>query len=176
MITASYCRVLAQYNLWQNTGLREALVALPHDLVTRDAGAFFGSLFGTANHLLWADHMWMSRFDGWPKPEKGIPASPGFTSDIEHWAAARQEADQAILAWAHRLSDPALGADLSWYSAAAGRDITRDITKPLGMCIAHFFNHQTHHRGQLHVLLTQAGWAPADTDLFLLPHQNEEEA
>ncbi|MEM6727609.1 MAG: DinB family protein, partial [Pseudomonadota bacterium] len=54
--------------------------------------------------------------------------------------------------------------DLSWFSGALGRD----VTKPLAFCVAHFFNHQTHHRGQIHAMLTAAGHVPPDTDLFLL--------
>ncbi|MEM9436378.1 MAG: DinB family protein [Pseudomonadota bacterium] len=165
MITAAYCRTMARYNAWQNDGLRAAFRELPLAVLEEERDAFFGSIFGTANHLLWGDAMWMSRFDGWEKPEIGIPASKRFMPDLAMWEEARSEADARIIAWAESLSDTRLGGDLSWYSGAAGRN----VTKPMAFCVAHFFNHQTHHRGQLHVMLTQAGWAPGDTDLFLMP-------
>ncbi|HAR51365.1 MAG TPA: damage-inducible protein DinB, partial [Roseovarius nubinhibens] len=58
-----------------------------------------------------------------------------------------------------------LASDLAWYSGTLGRDVTR----ALGLCVAHFFNHQTHHRGQIHAMLTAAGARPGDTDLFVMP-------
>ncbi|MEM7454607.1 MAG: DinB family protein, partial [Planctomycetota bacterium] len=72
MITAAYCRTMARYNAWQNDGLRAAFRELPLAVLEEERDAFFGSIFGTANHLLWGDAMWMSRFDGWDKPEIGI--------------------------------------------------------------------------------------------------------
>lgn len=165
MISASYCRTMARYNQWQNTGLRRALRELPRGAIEEDRGAFFGSILGTANHLLWGDTIWMSRFDGWSKPPHSIAESVNFVPDLAMWDAARAEADAAIMRWADGLDDGRIEGDLSWYSGAAGRD----VTKPLAMCIVHFFNHQTHHRGQLHSMLTQAGWETQDSDLFLMP-------
>ncbi|MEM6729873.1 MAG: DinB family protein, partial [Pseudomonadota bacterium] len=153
MITASYCRTMARYNQWQNRGLRAAMRTLPWKELTAERGAFFGSIFGTANHLLWGDTMWMSRFDGWEKPGGGIKGSVQFVPDRAMWDAARAQADAKILAWALDLSDDRLAGDLSWFSGALGRD----VTKPLAFCVAHFFNHQTHHRGQIHAMLTAAG-------------------
>ncbi|MEM8647563.1 MAG: DinB family protein, partial [Pseudomonadota bacterium] len=77
----------------------------------------------------------------------------------------RQAVDQQILDWAARFDETALGDDLSWYSGAAGRT----VSKPLGVLITHFFNHQTHHRGQVHAMLTAAGQRPGDTDLPFKP-------
>ena len=165
MITPEYCVTMARYNAWQNQGLSAAFAALPHGELTADRGAFFGSLTGTASHLLWGDRMWMSRFDGWDAPSGGIPASARLFDDSEEWSGARADADAKILTWAKQLDEVALAGDLSWYSGAAGRHVTR----PLAFCITHFFNHQTHHRGQIHGMLTQAGWQTADSDLFLMP-------
>ena len=73
--------------------------------------------------------------------------------------------DKAITAWADQVSADWLASDLSWYSGAAGRD----MVSPVWFCVTHFFNHQTHHRGQVHAMLTAAGAKPDDTDLFLMP-------
>ncbi|MEQ9176308.1 MAG: DinB family protein, partial [Alphaproteobacteria bacterium] len=63
MITPEYCRMMARYNAWQNRQLTESLDAQPLEVLTEDRGAFFGSILGTLNHLLWGDRMWMARFD-----------------------------------------------------------------------------------------------------------------
>jgi uncharacterized damage-inducible protein DinB len=44
-----------------------------------------------------------------------------------------------------------------------------EVRRPRALLIAHMFNHQTHHRGQVHAMLTAAGARPADTDLFMMP-------
>ena len=79
----------------------------------------------------------------------------------------RIAADKDIIGWATDLTQEDLAGTLTWYSGAAGRDETR----PLAMLITHFLNHQTHHRGQVHCLLTAAGARPDDTDLFLMPEE-----
>ncbi|MEM6479752.1 MAG: DinB family protein, partial [Pseudomonadota bacterium] len=149
MITAEYCRVMARYNAWQNTQMRAAMRALSYRALTEERGAFFGSILKTANHLLWGDTIWMSRFDGWPKPQGGISSSVAFMPDFAMWDAARAQTDAKIIAWALDLDEARLEGALSWYSGAA----QRDVSKPMRFCIAHFFNHQTHHRGQIHAML-----------------------
>ncbi len=156
---------MARYNRWQNQSLYAAGDGLTDDARKLDRAAFFGSIHGTLSHLLWADTTWMSRFDGWEKPEVGIPQSPEWVADWRELKARRYDADERIVAWVQSLSDDALHGDLSWYSGA----LKRDVVKPLALCVAHFFNHQTHHRGQVHALLTAAGARPEDTDLFAMP-------
>jgi len=165
MIKPHFARVMSRYNKWQNAGLMAAADTLDASALQQDRGAFFGSILGTFNHLLWGDTIWMSRFDGWAAPQGGIADSPGLT---EGWAAFRQartDADTRILDWAQRLQAGDLGGDLAWFSGAANVD----VTKAKWQCVQHFFNHQTHHRGQIHAMLTAAGAKPAGTDLFLMP-------
>lgn len=164
LVTAAYVRTMARYNAWQNKGLRKVLQAMPEADLAADRGAFFGSIMGTANHLLCADLMWMARFDGGTPPEGGIAGSPTLCATVMAWETLRYRTDGRIRAWADRLHEVDLTGDLTWYSGAAGREVSR----PLGLCIAHFFNHQTHHRGQIHAMLTAAGQSPGDTDLFLM--------
>ncbi|KMW57048.1 DinB family protein [Candidatus Rhodobacter oscarellae] len=165
MITPEFCRTMARYNAWQNKSLQVAADGLAEDARRADRGAFFGSIFGTLNHLLWADTIWMSRFDGWRKPKGGISDSPRFTSEWVALKAARGDADQRIKTWARRLTEADLQGDLAWFSGALGAN----VQKSYGFCVQHFFNHQTHHRGQVHAMLTAAGAKPADTDLFIMP-------
>src|SRR5262249_54921514 len=126
--------------------------------------AFWGSIHGTLCHLLWGDQMWMSRFDGWPKPSIDQKGSAALIGDFDELRRARVDADERISAWAGRVDAIWLGDDQVWFSGSAGRDLRR----PRGVLVAHFFNHQTHHRGQVHAMITAVGGTTGDTDLFLI--------
>ena len=165
MITVDYCRTMAAYNSWQNRSLVGAASGLPEAERLAPRGAFFGSIQGTLVHLLWGDTVWMSRFDGWEKPATPIAESPGYVSDWDDYVRRRAEADARIEDWAGRVTAAWLAGTQTWYSGSQGRDVTR----PTAFNVAHFFNHQTHHRGQVHAMLTAAGARPGDTDLFVLP-------
>ena len=115
--------------------------------------------------LLWADFFWMSRLSDWEAPGTGIAGSMDFGGDWEGYKARRAEADARLEAWAAGLRDEDLAGDLAWYSGALGREVTR----PKALCVLHMLNHQTHHRGQVHAMLTAAGARPGDTDLFAMP-------
>ena len=162
MITAEYVRTMASYNRWQNGNLYGAADTLTDAQRKQQRGAFFGSIHGTLSHLLWADQIWMSRFAGTPRPRAaGIPDSPAM---IEAWDDLKRERaafDQVMIDWAARLDANWLEGDLTWFSGAAGRE----VTKPKWLLVTHLFNHQTHHRGQVHCMLTQCGVKPGATDL-----------
>ena len=165
MITTDWVRLMAAYNAEMNRRLYAAADGLAPAQRQEDRGAFFGSVHGTLSHLLWGDRTWMHRFDGWEKPEGGIKTSPGLFPDWQALKAARAETDAAIEAWAARVDPAWLRGSVSWFSAAMGCDMTR----PTWVLVTHFFNHQTHHRGQAHALLTALGAATGDTDLpFIL--------
>lgn len=166
MIDAAFVRLMARYNAWQNRQLSPIVEAMDEADLTADRGAFFGSILATLNHLLWADRMWMSRFDAdVPKPEGGIAESVAITPTIDVWSAERFRTDGRIRLWAGNLDTVSLRGDLSWYSGAAGRE----VRKPVALCVTHFFNHQAHHRGQVHAMLMAAGEDAPVTDLFLMP-------
>ena len=167
MITPAYVRTMAAYNAEMNTRLYGAADQLPDAERRRDRGAFWHSIHGTLVHILWGDGQWMSRFDGWERPATPIKESDHF---IEDWAAlrqAREKADADISRWATMVDEAWLDADLTWFSGAA----QREIRAPKRLLVAHFFNHQTHHRGQAHALITAAGKSTDDTDLFLVVPQ-----
>lgn len=165
IVTAAYCDLMARYNLWQNQSLVAAADGLPPEARAKERGAFFGSIAATFSHLLWGDLAWMARFDGGAAPGGGIPDSAARFAEWDAFKTLRAETDTRILSWVATLDEAALARDLAWHSGALGRDVTR----PLGLCVAHFFNHQTHHRGQIHAMLTAAGARPQDTDLFVMP-------
>jgi len=129
-----------------------------------ERGLFWGSIHGTLNHLLWGDRQWMSRFAGWPKPEVGLKQSAALIDSFSELAAARVAADAALQDWAETVAADWLQAEQTWFSGAAGREMRQG--RPI--LVTHLFNHQTHHRGQVHAALTACGERTGDTDLFLL--------
>jgi uncharacterized damage-inducible protein DinB len=167
MITASYVRLMAQYNAEMNRRLYTAAARLSDVERKADRGAFWQSIHGTLSHILWGDTQWMSRFDNWPKPEVPPKQSAAMLDDFAALTARREQADADIQAWANRIDDAWLTEDLVWYSGSAQRELSR----PRGPLVVHFFNHQTHHRGQAHALLTACGQQTGDTDLFLVVPQ-----
>jgi uncharacterized damage-inducible protein DinB len=164
MITPSYVQTMARYNAWQNGSLYAAAATLTDGARRLDRGAFWRSIQGTLNHVLWGDRTWMSRFAGWPKPELVMGASVATVEDFVTLRAEREQADAGVTAWAAEVSQDWLGQDMSWFSGAA----KREMTGPRWLLVSHMFNHQTHHRGQVHAMLTAAGARPEDTDLMLL--------
>lgn len=164
MITPAYVRTMAAYNAEMNRRLYGAAKLLSDAERRATRGAFWGSIHGTLAHLLWADGIWMSRFDNWPKPATLIRQSDHFIEDFAALCAVREKADDGISRWADTVDDAWLGEDLVWFSGAA----QRQVRAPKRLLVTHFFNHQTHHRGQAHALLTAAGQETGDTDLFLV--------
>jgi uncharacterized damage-inducible protein DinB len=165
MINPAYVQRMARYNRWQNESLYGVADRLSDAERRRDRGAFFRSIHETLSHLLWADRMWMSRFADWPRPPGGIPQSVALFPDWEELRRERTVSDLALIAWADSLAPGSLDGDMTWHSAA----VNREVSKPKWTLVTHFFNHQTHHRGQVHCMLTEAGGKPNDTDLFLMP-------
>ena len=165
MITPAYIIEMAAYNVWQNNGLCRVVQAMDEADVCADRGAFFGSIFGTLNHLLWGDLLWMSRFDGGTAQSPVIADSAAFAATVGDWVDQRIRTDARIVTWAAGVTASDLSGDLTWFSGS----LNAEVAKPTATCITHFFNHQTHHRGQLHAMLTAAGQTPDATDLVFMP-------
>ena len=164
MITPAYIRIMAQYNSEMNRRVYGAAAQLTDEQRREDRGLFWKSLHGTLNHLLWGDRQWMSRLDGWPPNIVPNPQSPTLIQDFDELRAARVDADAKIEVFAGRIDEAWLDQDLTWWSGAA----KREMRKAKRGLMVHFFNHQTHHRGQAHAALTMCGVDPGDTDLFLI--------
>jgi uncharacterized damage-inducible protein DinB len=165
MIDGAYVQRMARYNRWQNENLYGVADRLPDEERRRERGAFFGSIQQTLSHLLWADRIWMSRFADVPKPPGGIPESTALYADWDALRREREAFDRAIIGWADGVDETWLAADYVYYSGATKRQWRR----PRWVLVTHMFNHQTHHRGQVHCMLTQAGTRPSDTDLPFMP-------
>lgn len=165
MVSAEYIEMMARYNRWQNGSLFTAAAGLDDAARRADRGAFFGSIHRTLTHLLWGDSIWMSRFDDGAPPEVPGTESADFVPDWDDLVARRSAMDARIMDWSKGVGDIPQDAVIAWYSGM----LDRTIEKPLGLCITHFFNHQTHHRGQVHAMLTAAGAHPDATDLIFMP-------
>ncbi len=164
MIDAEHVRLMARYNRWQNENLYSAAATLTDEARNQDRGAFFKSIHGTLCHILWADRVWMNRFDGWDRPDIAQANSGNMIADFDELSAKRADADNRIIKWVDALPDGYMKDPLTFFSAS----LQADVSMPLWTCLTHFFNHQTHHRGQAHALITAAGGKPHDTDLFLM--------
>lgn len=156
-------RTFARYNQWMNQKVYAVCARIDDAERKRDRGAFFRSIHGTLNHLLFGDRAWLGRFTG--KDYALAPMGVDLYDDFQELQAARIAMDQDILAWSAGLSEAWLRDSLTWTSAADGVERTR----PRWLLVSHLFNHQTHHRGQLTTLLCQQGHDVGPTDLPWTP-------
>ena len=156
-------RLFAAYNTSMNDKLYGACATLSDEDRKRDRGAFFHSIHGTLNHLLLADSVWLGRFEKQPFAIRGLDQE--LYASFDELRAHRTAMDTRIDRWAHSLTDAALDAKLEFTSALTKRTHTATLWK----LALHLFNHQTHHRGQLTTLLSQAGVDYGSTDLLFLP-------
>jgi uncharacterized damage-inducible protein DinB len=167
-------RVLAEYNRLFNGRLYAACEQLPDEERKRDRGAFFGSIHATLNHLVWGDKLWLKRFaaQGVDFQSLGgtlleLPAGAVHETVLHAgWhelREMRERLDRAIEAWIGEMP-PAFAVQTMRYANTKG--VRRE--HPVWKGLTHFFNHQTHHRGQVTTLLAQAGIDPVVTDLIAL--------
>ena len=166
MITPSYCQMMSRYNAWQNQSLFHAAVGLSDAEREADRGAFFGGIRATLSHLMWADLIWIARFEGVEGPGGTITTSPARYDWPTLWTE-RPKLDARIAAWSWMVTQDELDGEIRWHSFAFGHE----LAKPTAVCVAHLFNHQTHHRGQVHAMLTAADARPDDTDIPFMPNE-----
>jgi len=165
--------LLARYNQHMNHSLINATSTLPLSAIREDKGAFFSSILGSFNHILVGDTIWLNRFRHTYDPQNKLavldqlPLPKGLNDlifdDWDDFKTARAAVDDAILDWVPSLTDEMLGAHLSYKNT---KGISAD--KAFYPLLQHFFNHQTHHRGQITTLLNQSGVESGVTDLLVL--------
>lgn len=168
MPTRSYA-TFAAYNAWANRRLYAAARAQGEDACGRAAGAFFGSVTATLNHIVVGDRIWLARFEGKAPPALKLDTilAPRL-ADLEPLRTAE---DARILAFVATLDAQSLAAEIS-YTNMSGQSFHQSLASALD----HFFNHQTHHRGQVHTLLTSLGGRDAAPSLDLIVFQREQAA
>ena len=152
--------LLARFNRWANRHLYACVAGLDDEAYRRDRGAFFGSIHGTLNHLLVVDRLWSARIQ---HCDAGIRSLDQILFiDFEALRKARGEEDEKLIALVDRSSEAMLEASVRY------RRIDGDALEEAraGHILLTLFNHQTHHRGQVHVMLTQAGVTPPPLDVI----------
>jgi uncharacterized damage-inducible protein DinB len=161
----SHFSMMADYNAWANGRIYGMARRLPDEQYRRDVGAYFKSLHGTLNHIMVADLIWLCRLTGTGDHPTRLNAI--VFDDLPSLSAARQQEDQRIIAYVDSLSDAQLEEtwDYRTLDGALQRQRRRET-------LAHLFNHQTHHRGQAHAILTALGVREPDgLDLLLMQRE-----
>ena len=160
-------RMFAAYNAWANQRIYGVAAKLSDAEYRADRGAFFKSVHGTLNHLLVGDRIWMRRFTGGGEMPDRLDAI--LHDDFKQLSAARRAEDARIARYIDGLDEAKLASDLRYRTLVN----PTTITQPLAFALDHFFNHQTHHRGQVHGLLTAIIGNGAVPSLDLLIYQRE---
>lgn len=148
----------ARYNVWANHRLYETIAPLPDAQYREDRGAFFGSLHGTLNHILVGDRAWLCRITGAGTQPASLDQI--LYDDFASLRQARVAEDERIIRIVEGLDAERLAGTIAYHSMTGG-----SFKQPLAQVLAHLFNHQTHHRGQAHTLLSQLGREAPPLDL-----------
>jgi len=151
---------LAEYNQWANRRLYAAASRLTDDQYRADRGAFFRSVHGTLNHLLVTDQIWMGRFTG--ETEVPTPLDTILHESLSELGTARAQEDGRIGTFIASLHPERIGAPFRYVRGLTGET----FEAVLGPTLDHVFNHQTHHRGQLHAMLTGLDREAPELDLL----------
>lgn len=152
--------MFAAYNRWANARVYEAAADLNEKEWQKDTGAFFGSMMGTLNHLVATDRIWMKRFTGLGEAPHALDAI--VDRSFEGLRQARVKEDARIMEWVDALSEEDLEGRFTYVTVTDVRTVSQRIAPAL----AHLFNHQTHHRGQAHTILTMLGRPSVSLDLI----------
>lgn len=171
MDTCAQFRLFAKYNQWMNQKLYDCAATLSANELARPRGAFFGSILGTLNHIVVADTLWLQRFaryaphTGVLQPVLSLETPPALDSlvfnDMDALTRHRHWLDNIINEWAASLTQVDMQARLRYTNS---KGVSSE--KAYAGLILHLFNHQTHHRGQVTTLLSQAGLDVGSTDLL----------
>ncbi|MEO3388450.1 DinB family protein [Mesorhizobium sp. CAU 1741] len=163
MIEPAYVELLARYNAEMNRRFIAAAAELDEPRLREDRGVFWKSFLGTMNHILWADLVWLWRFGAGDQPSGTRDASDTFTVGFGEFRQRRTDADDAISRWAGTVDRQWLAMPYAWF---AGTE--KSFETPRAFQVVHMFNHQTHHRGQAHGVLTSLGKDTGQTDIWIM--------
>ena len=164
MITVDYCKHFARYNRWQNQSIFSAAATLPDGTRKRNMGAFFKSIHGTLNHLVVADQLWLDRLEGLPTSITSLDQE--LHDDFEALIQKREHTDNRLDRFVASLNEERLNNTLTFRRLSGDKGV---LTLPMPIVMMQFFNHQTHHRGQVTTLLMQCGVNVGVTDFPMLP-------
>jgi uncharacterized damage-inducible protein DinB len=163
-LTAHY-RMFGHYNAWANDRVYDAAAALSIEQYRADRGAFFKSVHGTLNHLLATDRVWMKRFTGEGEAPDRLDAI--LYDSFPELRAARQVEDARIKAYVDALDAQCIAGTIRYRRVSSPEAFEQQLAPAL----AHWFNHQTHYRGQVHALLSGLTGAAPELDLLFFQRQ-----
>ncbi len=152
---------MARYNRLANETLYAACAELDEDELKQSRPSFFGSIHRTLNHILLGDRIWLGRFEGEVMASTELDAV--LYEDFAELRHARVAEDARLEAFAANLDRSFLEGTVHYRNHAG-----QDCTDPKPLCLVHLFNHQTHHRGQVHDMLSQTAVPPPSLDLHRL--------
>jgi uncharacterized damage-inducible protein DinB len=161
MTPTAHYQMFGHYNAWANSRLYEAAAALSTEQYRADRGAFFKSVHGTLNHLLVTDQVWMHRFTGEGAAPERLDAI--LFENFTELRAAREAEDRRIIDFVDRLDDARIAGTIKYRRVSTPEQFEQQMAPAL----AHWFNHQTHHRGQVHALLTGLVGKAPELDLLI---------
>jgi uncharacterized damage-inducible protein DinB len=158
---SAHYRMFSHYNAWANHRLYAAAAQLSVEQYRADRGAFFKSIHGTLNHLLATDRIWMRRFTG----EGDAPARLDaiLFETLGELRAAREAQDLRIVNFVESLDDARIAGTIKYRRLSSPEQYETQLAPAL----AHWFNHQTHHRGQVHAMLTGLVGEAPELDLLI---------
>jgi uncharacterized damage-inducible protein DinB len=170
----AYLRQLARYNTWMNRKIYASCATLSDEERKRDLRAFFGSIHGTLNHLLLTDRVQLGRFIGAERVRSIDPNGSEIAivsldqqlyENFDDLRRERDRTDTLIEEWTeHELTADFLDGTMRYRAMSA----SGEFLVPFWAAVTHFFNHQTHHRGQVTTLLAQLGRDPGVTDFMAM--------
>lgn len=163
MVEMSLLTLMADHNHWMNEKLYAVCAGIPDEARKRDLGAFFRSIHGTLNHLLLVDRLWLGRITGEPFPIRSLDQE--LYADFDTLKRERADTDVVIAGFIAGLQPARLAEPLTYTSFVK----KESVTLPLGLILTHLFHHQTHHRGQITMLISQLGYDFGETDMIYMP-------
>jgi uncharacterized damage-inducible protein DinB len=158
-----YFERLSRYNAWANERLYDACGQLAEAEFKAPRRAFFGSILATLNHILVGDRIWMSRLAGGTLV---LPLNKIVHGDLAPLRAARRQQDKLLTELVGGIAANRLDEPLHYQNTKGEAFAT-----PYRVVLGHLFNHQTHHRGQVHDMLSQTAVPPPELDLIYFVRQ-----
>jgi uncharacterized damage-inducible protein DinB len=170
MTPVAHYRMFGRYNAWANSRLCDATARLSTEQYRADRGAFFKSVRGTLNHLLVTGRIWMQRFTGEGDAPNRLDAI--LFESFDDLRAARVAEDRRIVDFVDRLDDGRIAGTIKYRRVSSPEEFEQQLAPAL----AHWFNHQTHHRGHVHALLTGLVGEAPELDLLIFQRQSVKSA
>ena len=170
MTLLAHYQMFGRYNAWANARLYDAAARLDGEQYRADRGAFFKSVHGTLNHLLVTDRIWMQRFTGEGDAPNRLDAI--LFESFDDLRAARAAEDRRIVDFVDGLDDGRIAGTIKYRRVSSPEEFEQQLAPAL----AHWFNHQTHHRGHVHALLTGLVGEAPELDLLIFQRQSVKSA